>query len=395
MLTRVKHNYSVGKGFTLTFPSGGGITFPPYGTILYTEYGTGYALGSFVHSNYLGFDIPSETCDLNWVADGVGGSFADWNNATNVKYYPSGTVIAVSYNPYPANPIEVPTGSGNYYMSGTDDSSSETWDGYGNITIISSGNFTYYSVTTPIYDHNYNHETEVPSGSVTTYWNGIYDIYTYVWDGFGGYVDVLSSVNNGYLFGNGIEVSETLRYESGNSYSEVPTDSMQYYPNGMISTGSYLWDGMGGYYTDDNFFQSGNYFGYGVSITSTSSDAQSQVPNNGNWYNNGLSNNADYFWDGNGGYYANYYQSGSYYSAGVEVDSSLRSNYYNHQTEVPTGSSMMYDNGYQSADTYCWDGSGGYYASSIATNDYYTYGTYITNDGTWTYYWDGMGGYYY
>lgn len=87
MLTRVRHNYSVGKGFNLTFPPTGSITFPPYGTVLAWGNSPNTLTYSFAsHLNtYFQFDWGNH--DYSVIADGVGGSFIAEGNVSDTTAY--------------------------------------------------------------------------------------------------------------------------------------------------------------------------------------------------------------------------------------------------------------------------------------------------------------------
>jgi hypothetical protein len=100
-------------------PSGGGV--PSFGTYLYTEYSYPYAVsqGGAYYPNVDTINYPIETCDVDRVADGSGGSFIDWTTATNVQ--PLAQDVLICYESVAmqgGTQVEVPSGSSTYWYYG-------------------------------------------------------------------------------------------------------------------------------------------------------------------------------------------------------------------------------------------------------------------------------------
>lgn len=268
-------------GILSSTPTTGGGGYPAYGTILSTSYGVDFENGYTTQSAYLGAIVYTQTCDVDTVADGYGGSFVNWTGAVNVQYKPYGTHIADG-QAIGMYPVEVPTGSGVYHNSALSDDSEEIYDGTGGAIIIPIGFDHYYSNGTLIYSHSINSTTEVPSDSTHYYDNGLISNYEYQWNGSGNYNDVFIN-ETGSLYTSGTEVDESIRYNSGYDYMiEVPSTSGSVFQSGKTYEYSYFWNGTGGYYADPTGNLFGNYNADGVFI-----------------YNDGAN---DWYWDGLGGY---------------------------------------------------------------------------------------------
>jgi hypothetical protein len=273
---------SRGAGNSISQPAtGGGGGFLPYGTLMSTAHGVDYSIGTETYSAYLAIFVKTQTCDVDTLADGVGGSFIDWAGASNIQYKPYGTHIADGSG-IQIYPVEVPTGSGNYYNSALSDDSEEIHDGTGQAIIIPIGFDHYYSNGTPIYSHSVNNTKEIPYGSNHLEDNGLTNNYEYRWNGTGGYNDVFIGTTGSY-YSSGTEISTNLRYHSIDLQSEVPSGSSYYVNNGKYNLDSYYWDGSGDYYTAFTGDTGGVYYNFGDFI-----------------YNDG---SYDYYWDGSGGYY--------------------------------------------------------------------------------------------
>lgn len=261
---------------------GGGGGFPPFGTVLGTNYQVPYEIGADVYSGYLAAFVKTQYCDVNTVADGVGGSFYDWSNATNINFYSNGTHIADG----PAiwfNSIEVPTGSGIYGNTKLSDDSEEVHDGMGGIIINPIGWDPIGSAGHLIYTYDTQQLSEIPSGSGNYWHNGKSDVYKYTTNAYGTYDGPSFDSTVGNYYNAGTEVSDTLRYSNGNIQTEVPSGSMMMWPNGKYYIASYVWDGIGGNYIEGAFMIGGSWYPYGDFIT-----------------NDGM---YDYYWDGAGGYF--------------------------------------------------------------------------------------------
>lgn len=272
------------SGSSVFAPVSGGGGFPPYGTVLYTDYTVTYQNGTEQYSSITGNFVKTQNCDVQVLADGVGGSFYDWGNATNIQYKPYGEVVASDGASWETNPVEIPSGSYNfinsgYYASGKN----EIHDGMGNLIFEGIGTFAHYSAGSFTGASNpVANTTECPPSSSNYVDNGTGYEYPYLWDGTGGYYESVTGNFYGSHYSNGTEVDSSFRYNNANLQSEVPDPSGYFVDNGKYEIYTYYWDGYGGV--------SSGYFGIGGSFY--------------NWgdyiYNDGT---YDYYWDGYGGYY--------------------------------------------------------------------------------------------
>lgn len=202
-----------------------------------------------------------------------------------------------------------------------------------------------------------------------TYPNQVADVNRLA-DGVGGSFLDWTNVSNVAYKSNG----NTITTASG---SHSVTINGTNYAVGSYTT-TYYHNGSGGYYeSSDN-----SYSPYGTYLTSQTG-ITSYINIAGTDYING-SYDTVYYSDGAGSYYSSN-ENASYTSYGTFIVG------FNNQTEVPSGSSSYFDNG--TTNDFYHDGSGGSYTSTGGS--YYTYGDYITYDGSYNYYWDGNGGYYY
>lgn len=274
------------SGSVFAPPSGGGGGFPAYGTVLYTEYGYEYALGTDIYSALLAALVKNQICDVDVVADGVGGSFVDWVSAGNIQYKPYGTFVAYDAAPWADGSLEVPTGSYVFVHTGEwSGGRNEIHDGLGNLIYEGVGTFNLYPYGTFTGQNNYvDNMVEVPSASFNYFSDGTGYTYPYLLDGVGGYYQSVSGTPYGSYISSGVEVDSALRYDSGSNESvEVPSGSMMYFGTGRNWEASYYWDGTGGYYSNTTGNTVGSFYSYGTFI-----------------YNDGT---YDYYWDGSGGYY--------------------------------------------------------------------------------------------
>ena len=270
-----------GFGNIVSFPSVPA-GFPAFGTVLSTAYGVDCEAGATVYSTYLSSNVYSQTCDVNTVADGVGGSFVDWGVATNIQNQLYGTHIA-NGSAIPMYPVEVPTSSGSFYNSAISDDSEEIHDGGGLAIIIPTGFDSYHSDGTFITSAgNQDNTTQVPAGLGNSYSNGTYIDYSYVWDGVGNFYQDGGTTNGSY-HPAGTEVDSGLRYNIVSLETEVPSGSGLYYTNGKTDFESYYWDGNGGA-SDGNYSPHGSFHLYGVFIS-----------------DDGIDN---FYWDGLGSYFS-------------------------------------------------------------------------------------------
>lgn len=117
-------------------------------------------------------------------------------------------------------------------------------------------------------------------------------------------------------------------------------------------------------------------------------NGKTEVPTGADlYYDNGTL--IGYTWNGSGG--TNYpVTKGSYFAS--DTDTNLTGLDVSNNTEVPTGSGLLFFSGTKTG--YTWDGVGGY-NYPVLKGSYYPYGTFIYNDDPNPYYyWDGVGGYY-
>jgi hypothetical protein len=261
--------------------------------VLSTGYGVDYENGANAYSSILANFVYTETCDVDTKADGVGGTFIDWANATNIQFKPYGTHIADG----PAigmYQVEVPSGSGAYYNSALSDDSEEIHDGTGQAIIIPIGFDHYYSNVTVIYGHSVSNTTEVPSGSAHLENNGLTDNYEYRWDGTGGYNDVYINTTGSYYTADTEIDSGNLRFNSYNQHmADVPSTSGNLYPDGKTYEYTYYWDGSGGYYDNATGNLLGSYAPFHDFISYQDCPAVGI---------DGSTVGLAYYWDGNGGY---------------------------------------------------------------------------------------------
>lgn len=214
-------------------------------------------------------------------------------------------------------------------------------------------------------------------------------------DGVGGsFIDWSSATSINYKpYGESIAVAASSPMDWGSL--EVPTGSGNFCHNYYTDGYEEVHGGTGTIVSIPNGYS--HWFAYGYVYVGYNTDNQTEVPSGSSQYfPNGMYEQHNYIADGSGGYtdvYVGTY--GSFYSNGTEVDSSLRYNNANLQSEVPDPSGYFVDNGKYEIYTYYWDGSGnvssGYFDIG---GSFYNWGDYIYNDGTYDYYWDGYGGYY-
>lgn len=270
----------------------------------------------------------------------------------------------------------------NLHRIGTGISSGGSHNGFGSIVSFPSEppsfppagsyNSTLYGVSYP-----------VGSGGGFIYYNSTYyesqtcDVQV-LNDGTGGtYTNFGSATNVQYKsYGTGITSYnyDSTVYVNGTNYS-----------NGSFTTNAYH-DGSGGYYDQT----SGSFASYGGLITSDNFSGSNFISTPVGDYTYESWTHTSYYHDGYGSYFSQkegYNQS----SSGSHIGTSYASG--NLSTEVPSGSGNYYDYaGYSQIDYYY--GSTSYYVSYMYTWQY-SYGSYITSDGSYSYYWDGNGGYYY
>lgn len=278
-------------GYGWTSPAAGTwVEYPRYGVYAGTYYTIEYVNGATVYSIYNATPVLNQNCDVDYYADGLGGTYIDWETARNVSPKNDGDFVASSASPFEGNPVEVPSSSNNYFNSGTYDSSNEVHNGTGGLRYFGTGNFTPYSNGTYI-SFAYDSQTQVPNGGVDAGYFSNGQFTNYVWDGIGGY----TYSGGGSYYTNGTEVDGGLRYTTNNLQTEVPAGSGAYYDNGKYNQDTYYWDGSGGSYASALAGNPQNYyFSFGTMIT------QSNCPNFGD---DGSNYGIAYFWDGNNGWF--------------------------------------------------------------------------------------------
>lgn len=302
-------------------------SFPPAGSYNSTLYGVEYPIAeggsSFPHP-FISGDVPNQTCDVDVLNDGVGGTYTDWSTATNINYKTVGThfYTTASQIAWGVNLVEVPSSSGNYY---------DTQYGFETAFHDGAGSWEYGSLSGPYYwadgvevseNLRFVYQIEVPTGSGLFYNNGQYE--SYYWDGVGGFT---YEVNQGSYAAAGqfiYTVQETL---------EVPIGSGNYYNSGRNF--DFQHDGNGGYQATAIY---GSYYSSGTSIifTQTATWSPVEVPTGSGNYFDSEEEGDEYTWDGSGGYVFNT-SVVRYFSYGVFITNDAGTIYY-------------------------WDGSGGYYS---------------------------------
>lgn len=211
---------------------GGGGGCPAYGTVLFNQNEI-YPISEGGSTAYYDiYSFPSQTCDVNYIADGSCGQLIDWTSASNIQFLP----LNYFYQTITVNPID--NSYQNSLNAGLVDTSSAYWTLYdGNYykeffskrDLFASGTGTVNAGS--VYDSIYwpsglqlttdfgPYMVEVPSGSGNYFNNGIYDTYT-------------------------VAANQT-------DYDTTQTGSL--YPNGTFITNDggtdYYWNGSGGYYS--------------------------------------------------------------------------------------------------------------------------------------------------
>jgi hypothetical protein len=260
-----------GFGKIVSNPAG---NFPPAGSYAGTLYGVEYPIelgGEFFANPVTNEDEPNQTCDVDELNDGSGGTYLDATSVTNINYIPTATLFATGGTfDSSQTPVEVPSGSGEYY----DSEFSYTYyyhDGSG-LYYTEVDHWQYFSNGTNIVEDYTAYQIEVPNGSGNYFGTGKYD--TYNWNGSGG---VTTLTNQGSYYPN-----NTFIAAETNS-TEVPSGSGTFMLNGTTTT--WRWNGSGGITTT----VSGSYYPYGTAIYSFYDEENSQEV---------------YFkWNGSGGYY--------------------------------------------------------------------------------------------
>lgn len=260
----------IGDGFgsgSFTFGEVAG-GFLPYGTFIQTLNNQTYPIsegGSYFDSPVDGTtDIPNQKATVNELANGTGGVFLDWDNASNIEFIYNGVVFYVfdewldyeSGNTVNVNGVDYfsqrhkndyrHNGSGGYDA------------GYSNLSFKPYGTFIV----------SIDSQSEVPSGSGNYAPNGL--VNNYYHDGNGGSY----SVTTGAYYSSGLDTNIT-GFDVAIQL-EVPSGSGSYFNTGQSS--GYYWDGSGGVYSATK----GTPYADGTFI-----------------YNDGMNN---YYWNGYGGW---------------------------------------------------------------------------------------------
>ena len=301
---------------------------PAYGTLVETIYQTTYPVangGSYVVSSA----FPNQVCDVDKVADGLGGDFIDWSTARNISYISgsfseSGTSYG-SINLPAGNNLGQPTYtySSGTYVSYYEHDGEGGYDAMGGDSSYSEQGGVIVNVTYPAVASGY---TDIIGYNVATgYRNGTW----YFHDGMGGH----------YQETNFVPYSlNTVILEFNQPLTTYVTETDTNYQNGLSDIQQYKADGNGGYTGPHSTATTvGNYYPAGDLITSqVDSTSGSGVEVNYTWYFP-LRNGYRITWDGYGGY--NYVTSW-YASYGTWFAADEWNNYY-------------------------WNGEGGYYTQGI------------------------------
>lgn len=242
-------------------------SFPPLGTILSTSYVVEFPPangGGTVDINSTLY--PNQNCDVNLIADGVGGSYYDWANAFNVIYKPLGSSITGEMGTYYV------TINGYNYSSGTY-SNSYYHDGSGSFYADGTSSYNTYGEFITSDNIAGNNYISTPMGSFAYEgWDG----NNYYHDGSGGYysnyINFAQVPDNAYIGNDGT---------AGSSSTEVPSGSGNYYAYTSWSSKDYYFQLSG--YTYQEFVNTNFTANYGDYITSDGTYT--------------------YYWDGTGGYY--------------------------------------------------------------------------------------------
>lgn len=242
-------------------------SYPPAGTILSTsyvvEFPSAYGGGTvYVNGTY----YPNQNCDVNLIADGVGGSYDDWANAFNIIYKPLGSSIygemGTSYVTINGNNYSSGSYSNNYYHDGSGSyysDGSSSYNTYGEF-ITSDSNSGSNTIYTPVGSFAYES------------WSG----YSYYHDGSGSYysnMDGYSQASDGTFIGTDSA--------GGTNQTEVPSGNSNYYTYSSWSSIDYYFQLSGNTYSST--YQGVMSANYGDYITSDGTYT--------------------YYWDGTGGYY--------------------------------------------------------------------------------------------
>lgn len=254
-------------------PSG---SFPPAGSYVQTLYGVEYPVelgGEYFANPVTSENVPSQTCDVDELNDGSGGTYLDATSITNINYIPTATLFATDIGGiYTQTPVEVPSGTSTYF----DSEFSYTYhyhDGSGSY-YTETDHWQYYSNGAFIVEDYSGYQLEVPEGTGNYFATGKYNAL--VWNGSGGYTT--GATNQGSFYSVGTHITDF-----GNDI-EVPSGSSNFFYNGTGS--AYYWNGLGGI---GNIVGYGSYYEYGTFITT--------------WYDGAIMEQVNAKWDGDGGYY--------------------------------------------------------------------------------------------
>ena len=242
-------------------------SFPPYGTFIETLYGIEVPIsagGGYV--TYNSTEYPNQRAEVDSLADGAGGSFLDWANRrdtylkngetflTETTYSPEIVIDGTSYG-YGCTYVNdlVHDGDGGYSSVSVSGGCSN----YG--TYITSGGSGENQISTPVGMWTYQ----------------AWDSINYYHDGLGGFYG-----EPNYTFNASVDDYIGTDNTPGNSSTEVPSWSGNYFSYETWDGVNYYYDGSGGYYST-----------YIYTYVAISGDF---ITNDGSY---------DYYWDGTGGYY--------------------------------------------------------------------------------------------
>ena len=183
---------------------------------------------------------------------------------------------------------------------------------------------------------------------------------------------------------------------------DIPSGSEIYYSSGLGRT-SYLYDGGGGYYSEDGpvetYYSDGTPVGAQVPHVTYMPPTRMDLEDSGEFGTQAQYLNGKYrvaYWNGSGGYYLTA-PTGSFFPDGTIYYSSYQPEY----EEVPElngqgiDGGAMFENGRTEVTNWCWNGYG---AAGTSTYDsggsFHPAGQVIGSDGVFNYVWNGSGGYY-
>jgi hypothetical protein len=344
--------------------SSDGPSVPAAGTVMSSEQRpiTVSVAVSVYHPEQGNVNVQIGTGVFNLLADGQGGTYEVLGTAV---YVPAGEWVGPRLDDVEPHTASFDLGGGDYlyYQNGQYSVSRYISDGVGGVTFGQYAEtygdfFAYGTPVTGAPQYEITDQTSEHPQTMEQIPNGRYNFNTLEWDGNG---NIYMGTGNMHV-GGGYYPDGTLQSDASDTYVEVPEYSSNYYFDG--NDNRWEWDGNG-----NIVFRYSGLYPYGTYITNYSD------------YN--------YYWNGSGGFYSEYSGSGGggngYPPSGEPTGNG---------SSTPIYVEINYSQ-YQIGSNDCveyHDGSGGTYGS--CSNNYYSYGTYLTSDGSYSYYSDGTGSYY-